>query len=112
MNCLRRLRKLLLPAATLLFLANSMLAYGACCPVPVADGDTGQQMPCGTLSDGGNPASQDEADCCLSCVAMLAVPDVSVAVDAEVPSPRVMPLDSLAPFGLDPPFRPPISTLS
>ncbi len=107
---MRSIGKALPKLAVLLFFLNTATAYGACCLLP-ADINEDVQLPCHqVLDDSADAVSAD--DCCLMCISVLQ-PSVVIEPSTQPDATETAATTTLPPTtGVDPPFRPPIHTLS
>jgi hypothetical protein len=109
------IRKGLLQSAALVFLLNTAAAYGACCFIaPNTDQSTDQAIaelpPCHQAP--GSETDDKQHDSCLMCLAVVPSADLSAPTTHAVPAITAPSVPRLSSGGVDPPFRPPISTLA
>ena len=105
------IRKILLQTAALVFLLNTVAAYGACCFVTLdTDKAVAELPPCHQTAGAGTSENQDDG--CLMCISMLPSPDLTALAIHAAPAIATPAMTTLVTTGIDPPFRPPISYLS
>ena len=107
---MRSISKALPKLAMLLFFLNTATAYGACCLLP-GDASVEAQLPCHQVLDDSADAEPAD-DCCLMCISVLQ-PSVVIEPSVQLNATQTAATTTLpATTGVDPPFRPPIHTLS